>query len=349
VYDGPADAGLRGAALVTLNALDYFTAEPLVRKALEDRDATLRTAAVVATRSWIEQECFALAQSLLGDPVPAVRAAAIDNLENLATRESVFALARCMEVEKRSRLRWQILDFLQRRSGLNHGFDRAAWEAWASTLQSRWTTGEGTGVTSTQLGDTKVGFAGLNLISDRVCFLIDLSGSVWSSKVGDKTRKEIVDERLCAALSSLPQDTLFNVIPYTSEPVPWERRLVPSTPANVKRAIGWFERCHQSGRGNYYDAVQLALADPDVDTIVVLTDGVPTGGHRWNLELMVELLVEQNRFRKVAFDSLLVDSKRSQQARWADLARRTGGRSITAELAASAPVSPGSGGTASRR
>jgi hypothetical protein len=332
LYECPVDPGMRGAALVTLSALDYFTSEPLVRDALESRDRTLRCAAVVATRSWIEQECLSVAQQKLGDAEPVVRAAAIESLQLLATRESILSLVRCMELEKRSRLRWQILDYLQRRSGLNHGFDRAAWEAWAETVQGRWSTGVESASASTAVGDTKVGFAGLNLISDRVCFLIDLSGSVWNSKVGDKTRKEIVDERLRAALQALPEGTSFNVIPYTSQPIPWERRLVPSTPANVKKAIESFERCHQSGRGNYFDAVQLALLDPDVDTIVALSDGAPTGGHRWNLELMVELLVEQNRFRRVAFDSILVDAKRTQQMRWTDLAQRTGGRAIVANL-----------------
>lgn len=337
LYECPADAGLRGAALVTLSALDYFASERLVREALEDRDRTLRAAALVAARSWIEQDNFAVAERALSDPEPAVRAVAVESLQALATRQAVLALVRGMEIEKRSRLRWQILDFLQRRSGLRHGFDRAAWEAWAATIEGRWSTGGGSGGSAQVLGDTKVGFAGLNLISDRVCFLIDLSGSVWQSKVGDKTRKQIVDERLRAALQSLPPDTSFNVIPYTGRPIPWERRLVPSTPANVKKAIDSFERCHQSGRGNYYDAVQLALLDPDVDTIVCLSDGAPTGGRRWNLELMVELLVEQNRFRRVAFDSILVDAKRAQQLRWSDLAQRTGGRMITAELAPPPP------------
>jgi hypothetical protein len=63
-----------------------------------------------------------------------------------------------------------------------------------------------------------------------------------------------------------------------------------------------------------------------------LTDGVPTGGEHWNLELMVELLVERNRFRKVAFDSILVDCPNGRRKAWADLALRTGGRSIAAEL-----------------
>ena len=50
------------------------------------------------------------------------------------------------------------------------------------------------------------------------------------------------------------------------------------------------------------------------------------------LGLMIGLLVGRNRFRKVAFDSILVDAPKSKQRLWAELAQRTGGRSTTAEL-----------------
>jgi len=172
----------------------------------------------------------------------------------------------------------------------------------------------------------------MSLISDRVCFLVDFSGSTWQTKVGERTRKEILDEKLRAALEALPSGTRFNVMPYTNDPIPWEKQLVASEKGSVRRALDFFERCHQSGRGNFYDAALLALEDPDVDTLVVLTDGVPTGGHRWNLELMVELLVERDRYRKVAFDSVLVDAPKSKQRLWAELARRTGGRSTATDL-----------------
>jgi len=182
------------------------------------------------------------------------------------------------------------------------------------------------------VGDTRVAFAGLNVISDRVCFLIDCSGSLWNTKVGDRTRKEIADAKLREALEALPADTEFNVIPYTNEPTAWEKTLVASKPDAVKRALDFFEHFKQTGKGNFYDAVELALADPKVDTIVALTDGAPTGGHRWNLDLMFDLLLEQNRYRKVAFDSILVDASKTAQKKWADFAERTGGRSVVAKL-----------------
>lgn len=327
-----ADAELRCAALVTLDKLDHFSAVPLVQEAFAERDPALRCAALRVAREWTEAECLSLSEKLLADPETRVRAQAIDNLERLSTRASTLALVHQMAIEKRARLRWGILAFLQQRSGLKHGFDAAAWEAWAGTITGPWTTGEDGGVKSGPLGDTQIALAGLTLISDRVAFLIDLSGSTWNTKVGDRTRKEIIDEKLRAALLALPEGTEFNVIPYTNEPFPWEKSLVPNTSANVKRALDFFERCHQNGRGNFFDAALCALADPRVDTIVTLTDGIPTGGHRWNMELMVELLVERDRYRKVAFDSVLVDAPAGSRKKWAELAERTGGRSIAVEL-----------------
>jgi len=326
------DAELRGAALQTLSILDPLAAHDLVLEALAHGDGALRCAALLAVSRLTEQECLSRSERALDDPETRVRAQAIENLEGLASRAANLALIRRMEIEKCSRLRFSILAGLRARSGLDLGFDVAAWRGWAEAIEGRLSTGGRPGGRSFPAGATKASFAGMNLTSDRVCFLIDFSGSTWQTKVGERTRKEVLDLKLRSALESLPEGTRFNVIPYTNEPIPWEKRLVASGKADVRRALEFFERCHQSGRGNFFDAALLALEDPDVDTIVTLTDGVPTGGRRWNLELMIELLVERNRFRKVAFDSVLVDAPRSKQRSWADLAQRTGGRSIVADL-----------------
>jgi len=331
IAEGALPPEVRGAAVCALQAADAFAAHDRAIDLLTEREPALRCAALLVATAFSEQEALNLSVKALDDPAELVRTQAIENLERQKSRNAVMALIGRLEREERSRLRWEILRFLSTMSGEDHGFDLAAWRAWAAKIQGPWSTGDAT-PRAAPIGDTRVALAGLTLLSDRVAFLIDLSGSMWGAKVGEKTRKELVDERLRACLEALPATASFNVIPYTRDPIPWEKRLVRATPENVKRALDAFERCHQTGPGNFFDAALLALRDPDVDTIVALTDGAPTGGHRWNLELMIELLVETNRFRKVAFDSILVDAPKGNRRLWADLAARTGGRSIAIEL-----------------
>ncbi len=330
VWKARGDAEVRGRALVVLERLDHFRARPFVVEALADRDPRLRCAGLEAVRAWTEAERIEIATRALMDAEASVRSAAIGLLEEMTTREAFLQLVHQMEIEKRERLRWRLLAHLRKCSGEDHGFDANAWRSWAEKVTGGVATG--TGPRARPVGDTRVQLAGLNLISDRVVFLIDFSGSTWDTKVGDRTRKQVLDLKLREALEALPEGTRFNVVPYTGEPIPWEKALVPATKANVARAVAWFERCNARGRGNYFDAVLLAMGDPEVDAVVALTDGVPTGGRRWNMELMVELVVERDRFRQVALDSVLVDAPRRRVREWTELAERTGGRCVEAKL-----------------
>ena len=121
-------------------------------------------------------------------------------------------------------------------------------------------------------------------------------------------------------------------MPYTREPHPWRPAIVPATERNVRAALADFEACTEKGSGNAFDAVRLALFDRRVDRVVILTDGAPTGGARWRLELMVPLLEQAARFDRVAIDSIVVDARPGLRKHWEELARRTGGRSIAVEL-----------------
>ena len=169
-------------------------------------------------------------------------------------------------------------------------------------------------------------------MSKRLAFLIDLSGSIWIEREGRGTRKQVVDVELARALEGLPADAAFNLIPFTGEPLPWSDRLVPATRSNVRRAVRWFEECRESGTGNVWDALMLALADPELDTAVVLTDGAPTGGRRFHLDLLPALFAERNATRKVTVDVLLVGAARKLQERWDALARASGGRMLALDL-----------------
>ncbi len=106
---------------------------------------------------------------------------------------------------------------------------------------------------------------------------------------------------------------------------------VPATEKNVVKALDFFEGCKASGKGNAWGAFELAFAQDDVDTILVLTDGAPSGGTRWNLGLMADLLAEKNRFKRIAIDALLVDA-RGLERYWKRISEESGGRILAIEL-----------------
>lgn len=330
--DGRAAPEARGAALLALRYLDTRAAETCAREFAVAREPALRCAALLAALEWTEIAATQFGAALAADSEPSVRAGAIELLARTSGRDAALALVDRLEREDRERLRWRILVHLRALSGADHGFDAAAWSEWARNRDGSVSTGAGRG--GGPVGDTRVALAGLPLVSDRVAFLIDLSGSMWGTKVAGRTRKEIVDAELSKALLALPRSARFNVVPYATEAFPWEKRLIPADPAQVRRAIGDFERCRRSGRGNVWAGIEAALADPELDAIVVLTDGVPTGGPHGDFDLMVALLLERNRFRNVAFDSILVDAPRGKIPGWAGLANASGGRSTTAALEA---------------
>jgi len=166
-----------------------------------------------------------------------------------------------------------------------------------------------------------------------VAFLIDLSGSMWMEREEGKTRKQAVDVELRSCFERLPETTRFNLIPYTRAPLPWKPGLVEASQRNRSAAASWFEGLRDQGTGNFFDAFLLALADPEVDTVVMLGDGEPTGGTRYRLELLPELIDVENLGRSVTVDSILVGtrSKRTRAA-WEEIAHRTGGLCHSVEL-----------------
>ena len=177
------------------------------------------------------------------------------------------------------------------------------------------------------------GFAGLSILSDHVAFLFDFSGSMWTPMADGRIPKDIVDAKLRLALEALPESTEFNLIPFTNVPIPYAPEARTAKRAEVQKALEWFSKCREKGRGNFYDAARIAMVDPAIDTIVVLTDGVPTGGLHSEMDLIVALLAERARTRPIVIDSILVDSPPGTAKRWRELAERTGGRSIEVDLA----------------
>jgi hypothetical protein len=316
------DAEVRAAALMTLARIVEDKA--VVQSALSDKASAVRCAALLASAD------LATYVSLSGDESLSVRTCVVDGLAGYPEVTSVRALADRLELEPEARLAWRIVEVLQMFSGRKDKRNPAAWRAWADELADDWAPE--TQFTETDVGERSVAFVGLPILSKRVTFLVDFSGSLWEKRDSGKTRKSVADVELRRALESLPEDALFNVMPYTDDPHPWKKALVPATKKNVQKAISDFEKSKNSGRGDFWDAALAALEDPDVDTIVVLTDGAPTGDSHWNLGLITELFGERNRFRRVTVDALLVDTSRGLQRYWEQLCAASGGRCLRVDL-----------------
>jgi HEAT repeat protein len=347
------DEGARSAAVCAMAALprDSAGTRGLTREETEvffaDKSPLVRSAALLATqapgsasRPRLEAaELLALAQCGLLDSASGVRAQAVECLARHPSRESLRALVDALERESELRLRWSLVEHLRRLSGLRHRLDARPWQAWVDALPADWTPPAASSTTPASPageapapGDESTAtLRGLPILSQRVAFLIDLSGSMAQRDASGKTRKERVDVELERALTALTPEVEFNLIPYTNAPIPWQPKLVPATPANVKQALEFFVARKDSGKGNFWDALELALADPGVDTVFVLTDGAPTGGHRWNLELMKSLFAERNRFRRVTLRAVLAGSSKTLERHWGEMCRASGGELLAVD------------------
>lgn len=330
---------VRAAALFALAALDRPRAAAELAGCLRSPDAELRSAALALWPEPLAPGLEPEVARLAGDAHVGVRAQAIAALRRSGERTAALVLVERLAIEVEPRLRATVLEALQEMSGLLHRYDPRPWRDWASALAPDWRASppraarEGEVHAASGLaGGSVAQLVGLPLLSRRLCILIDLSGSIWQTGRGERTRKQIVDEELARTLEALPPEVEFNLIPYANEPLPWSERLQPATPTNVRKALEHFHGIRQGGKGNVWSALELAFADARTDTIVLLSDGAPSGGARWNLELIEALLAHKNRTRRLAIDALLVDAPPGKTRPWQRIAAASGGRTHSIAL-----------------
>jgi hypothetical protein len=328
------DPNLRADALAALVALDPDGARARLDAALVDRESLLQAAALRLLATGDGQASFGPAERHAGHTDPRVRLAAIGAIAGARNRSALELLAERLELEPRLHLRGRLVDALRGLSGMKYRDDPRPWKRWVAGLPADWEPAPKLEKAEDDDGaHTTARLGALPLPSDRICVLVDLSGSLWAERKEGRSRKELLDQELRGLLERLPRDSAFNLVPYATHPKPWRERLVEAHPRQIRTALADFENCSLTGKGNVWDALLFALSDPEVDTVLIVTDGAPTGGHRWDLTLMTELIERERRWSGVAVSSVLVDSPPRLQRRWREIAGRTGGLSIAVEFA----------------
>ena len=128
-------------------------------------------------------------------------------------------------------------------------------------------------------------FFGIRIVSHRVVFIIDVSGSmeeamrVEYSDADTETRMTVAKRELTRAIRSLEQGAMFNIITFSSGVDSWlDEGVMTSGDRSRDEAEAFVARLTPGGATNLYDSLKMAFEDEEVDTIFVLSDGEPTAG-----------------------------------------------------------------------
>jgi Mg-chelatase subunit ChlD len=166
-------------------------------------------------------------------------------------------------------------------------------------------------------GGTVSSFFGVPVISHRVLFIIDVSGSMGAEHVvrgqsydtGMKgTRLAVAKTQLLRALDALPNGDRFNVMFFHTTHELWSDGLAKLGKSNRRSAQGFINEQEPRGGTALYDALERIFLDfdIDVDTIYVLSDGQPSGGTENRPERIREAVNEWNRLRHITIHSISI-------------------------------------------
>lgn len=326
------DAGELRQAVVTLGRLlasDADWEDELVELARDPR-AAVRLGAAVALLELRTPAAIEALHRLLGDPDWRVRVEALEQVADLRRRRSVPVLIDRLDVE-RGRLRRDVALVLRLLTGLDHGTSAARWNAWWRAEGEAFRlppaevarAAEKERAQRRRTNQTTASFYGMEVVSDRVAFVVDTSGSM-SQRAGSKgrtsaerdqdtgpTRLDVANEELTNALKRISPGVLFNVVFFSSGVAPWQDELLAKDEETEAAALAFTGRQRPGGGTNLFDALLAALEDRRVDTIYVLSDGDPTAGQAVEPALILERIGELNRTRKIQVHCISI-GKRSE-------------------------------------
>lgn len=285
-----------------------------LKRLQKDADAPVRVAVARALVAFRRAEAFELLAACAKDADWRVRAAVVTTLTQTRSAESVTLLIEMMGKET-GRLKDDINTSLKALTGQDMGFaDTWAkwWQSVGKELPREPAKGGAGGDTSLKATDTAA-FYGIPTRSERICFIIDISGSMNAeveqpkakgpitgkkeseTPVEGKTRIEVAKNELKRAVSNLAPDKQFTVIFFNQAVRTWRPTMEKATPAVKEDLRKDLDAVSASGTTYTLGALREAFliagvpeagADPKpktggkgelaIDTIFLLSDGGPT-------------------------------------------------------------------------
>lgn len=301
--------------------------EEVARATLADRDEAPE-ARVAALRALADRGSdFAVPEALrrlaMEDGVLLLEALAV--LRREPSHDAVSALIQVVD-EHEGRPAREAVALLQKITGYNIGMDVRRWKYFFLRHKA-----EGTPMVAESSEEPNspetLSYLGLPIYGDRVVFVLDASGSMndpmpeqWRSSRAERAVQEFVQ-----LLPRLPEAAAFNVVYFASGVNPWSERLRAQDQEAVAEASGWAQRQPIDGGTNLYGGVAFAFNDPEVQEIVLLSDGRPTHGELIDSATILARVARWNRWRGVRISTVSLGAMPEPRAFLYRLSRENGG------------------------
>lgn len=314
----------RAAALEALAALDPARAAPQAAEAANDRAYQVRLmAALVAPKLEIESARAAVASGL-ADADWRVRVQAIESACEVRDRSPIGPMIDLLGKEK-GRLRWDLFLALRDLTGKDLGLDAPNWKRWWDANRETFAVPPkgAAGEAARPGGETGVQFFSLPILSTRMSFVLDLSGSMRDPAPpvpgrAEESKLDLAKREMGRTLAQLPETVWFNLIllgcdgdgRYPKDQKKWKKTLHPATPRGRAEGAAYLGRQMAAGWTNIWDGVELAFEDELVDTIYLYTDGGASRGVFVATRDILEELVRMNKFRKIMIHTVEVAAEK---------------------------------------
>ncbi len=256
-----------------------------------DQPLAVRATAMAALTERGDERLLTRAIDLLGLPPEqfAMTTAALRTLRKLHRPEAIEPLIAFLGREDIAALREDATLALRSLTGEKHGPYAQPWATWwedakrsftmpKDPIEPGRTEGQKSGVT----------FYDIHTFSDRVLFIVDISGSM-DQVDGDpqgRTKWDLARAQLMGAVHGLDPNAVFNVIFFNHGVVSWQRKVQPATESIKNQLTKWVDDTTPIGGTNLHDSLEMgfgfataqATGRPIIDTVFYLTDGRPTAG-----------------------------------------------------------------------
>lgn len=288
-----------------------------LRSATRDSKPMVREAALAALARLLARGADTAAElgRSLEDARWTVRLAAARRLADLALPESVDLLLARLPKEQ-GRVRREFADLLAALTGQGFGLEPEGWNHWWKENRAAFASGEKALTIPAEAaspeaaqGDRGAHFYGIEIESQRIMFVIDISGSMEEpGSAPGLTKEQEAKKELVRCVKSLGKEDAFGVFAYSDSvqkwtpaggikeekgerPVAGRTMIFEASDETKTRALQWIEKLDAAAWTNTYaaleEALRVSVADPrnDMgkeyglfpDTIFLLTDGAPTG------------------------------------------------------------------------